>query len=57
MTEQINMLVAIKNTLNLINVSGQDNMQRILGCIQAVDEVVKALKERDGDSSPAGDPS
>ena len=33
-------LQAIKNTLNLIEVHGEDNLNSLLGCIQAVNALI-----------------
>ena len=44
-------LIAIIRTLNSISVSGAENMNRLLGCIQALEGIVAELskpEEKDG---------
>lgn len=47
----IQLLRAIRNTLELISVSGKDNMDRLLGCIKMLDTILAGLeeKEKEGD--------
>lgn len=45
MDQIISMAVAINNTLDEIPVSGRENIQRLLGCMQAIDKIVEKLQE------------
>ena len=38
-------LVLIINTLNQIELRGYSNMNKMLGCIQALEEILKGIKE------------
>lgn len=38
--EDIVMLSKVLNTLNLISVNGKDDLDRMLGCIQALERVI-----------------
>ena len=39
-------LQALRNTLNCVSVSGADNLDRVLGCIQKLDEMIITIKEK-----------
>ena len=38
---------AVRNTLNTIPVSGRENLNGLLGCLQALDKLEKLLYEED----------
>ena len=38
-------LETVRRTLNTIAVSGKDNMNKLLGCINALDSVLEAVKQ------------
>ena len=38
-------LQSIKFTLNHVSVSGADNLDRVLACIQKLDEMIATIKE------------
>lgn len=38
-------LQALKYTLNHVSVAGADNLDRVLGCIQKLDEMIATIKE------------
>lgn len=40
-------LYALKNTLNQIEVRGSENMDRLLGCIQTIEKMIKEGKENE----------
>ena len=40
-------LIAVIRTLNAVTVSGADNMNRLLGCIQALESLLKELEDKD----------
>lgn len=40
-------LINVINTLNQITVSGFENMNKLLGCIQALDRIVKEGREKE----------
>lgn len=42
--DAIVLLDRIISTMNLINVSGKDNLDRLLGCIQALEKVKDKIK-------------
>lgn len=41
------MIQAIIDTLNKIEVHGKDNLDRLLGCIQALEEIKNAVTEKE----------
>lgn len=44
-------LRSIIKTLNLIDVKGADNMDRLLGCIQGLERLDKAMEEQHHDDN------
>lgn len=50
----VKLLEMAKGTLNCVTVSGRNNLDMLLGCIDALDSVIKALtKPPDGQAEPA----
>lgn len=45
MDEQINLLEAVKSTMNTIPVMGADAMDKFVGCYNAINTVISKLKE------------
>ena len=45
MEKQIKLLQAVEDTLERVNVSGSDNMDRLLGCIQVIRSVKHNLNQ------------
>lgn len=48
--DMIGTLKAVENTLNQIEVKGRENMDRLLGCIIAVQKLQEKLKESGQDA-------
>lgn len=44
MQEQINLLQAVRGTLNTIPLVGIDAMDKLVGCANALDNVIRALQ-------------
>lgn len=40
-------LASIRNTLNRITVSGADNLNHLLGCIQTLDQIIEEMMNPD----------
>ena len=47
MQGQIKLLAAVKETLERVTVSGKDNLDRMLGCIRAVEKVRLELMQKE----------
>ena len=45
------MLIAVINTLNGISVQGKDNLDRLLGSIQALEKLLKEQSEEKGEEN------
>jgi len=45
MDKTLSTLVAIKSTLNSIQVSGEENLDKMLGCIQALNALINKHEE------------
>lgn len=45
MKNSIELLEAVKNTLNTIPVSGIENADKLIGCYRVIDTVIKQIKE------------
>ncbi|MBR6875479.1 MAG: hypothetical protein IKN00_04230 [Bacteroidales bacterium] len=43
--KQIAVLRAVNGTLNGLSMAGRDNWMKVVGCMNAVDDVVKKLEE------------
>ena len=48
------LLKMISSTLNTIEVKGKDNLDRLLGCINAIDSIVKSAEEPAEETTPDG---
>jgi hypothetical protein len=44
-------LILLKNTLNQIETHGEDNLRKILGCIELLTKMIESEGKRDDDSS------
>lgn len=42
-------LYSVKNTLNQVTVSGSDNWDKLLGCVQKLDEMIQKVQEAETD--------
>ena len=45
--EIVKKLAAIRSTLNGVSVSGSDNLNRLLGCIQTIDQMIEDAKPKE----------
>ena len=49
MDDIISTALAINNTLDEISVSGREDLKRMLGCMEAIDRIIRIAQEvRDG---------
>lgn len=51
MDEQITQLRAVLRTLDAIEISGRQNLDRLLGCMITLEKVIKAMDEKKGETA------
>lgn len=49
MVDSFGMIQMVISTLNEIEVKGKDNMSKLLGCINALTEIINQPKDEDGE--------